>query len=167
MKPNRKKRLLRGGISAALAVVLAFSVPSSSWAYWSASASPQNPTLSAAVVLPPASVSCSSSGVLLFRRANVSWTSVPGATYNVIISNADGSISGQKSVPTNEIALSGEVLNNLLGGLVAVLFGSGTANVAVQTVHPSGWISKSSEATVPIGRSGLLIDGLLGGVECK
>src|SRR5690554_4085506 len=65
MKPNRKKRLLRGGISAALAVVLAFSVPSSSWAYWSASASPQNPTLSARVVPVPAGYSCSSSGGLL------------------------------------------------------------------------------------------------------
>lgn len=164
---RRKRRVWRTSVALGLAAFIMLTVPASSWGYWSASTEPISAPLGTGLVNPPAVVSCTPSGILVFRQANVSWTEAPDATYNVIISNADGSISEQTSVSDNYIALTGGVLNNLLGGLVSALFGSGNAIVSVQTVHASGWVSENSAATIAIGRSGLLIDGLLGGVECK
>lgn len=166
----KRRRTVLGRVSAAavLTLALAVAVPSSSRASWSTTASPAPPSVSAAMVPMPTGVGCSSSGILLFRKATVSWTAVSGATsYNVVISNADGSVSGQTTTTGTSIDLTGTVLNNLLGGLIAVLFGSGNATVRVQAVHSSGWASAPSAESVLIGRSGLLIDGLLGGVECK
>lgn len=166
----KRRRTLLGRVSAAAALTLALvvAVPSSSWASWSTTASPAAPSVNAATVPAPAALDCASSGLLVLRKATVSWSPIAGATsYNVIISNPDGSVSGQTNTTGTSIALTGTLLNNLLGGLIAVLFGSGNATVRVQAVHSSGWVSGLSEESVQIGRSGLLIDGLLGGVECK
>lgn len=163
-----KGRARRATLALTMAALVTLAVPASAHAYWIASAPALSAQLDTAEVASPTSVSCSSSGVLTNRRANVTWAAVPdAASYNVIISSPDGTVSGHANTSNTSIALTGTLLNNLLGGLIAVLFGSGTATVSIETVHTSGWVSPPSENTVLIGRSGLLIDGLLGGVECK
>lgn len=170
MKPQRVKRLRRAGIAAALAAVLAFGVPSSSWAYWSASATPPNPDVSAATVPVPGSFTCTTAGGILGQTANFSWNALPALSggevwkYQVWVRAEESSATvvdpdGQVSttIPINQGLLSG-----LVGGLLDLLLGGTPTYIHVIAVHPTGW---TSDATAEIRIAGGGLAGLIG-VKC-
>lgn len=170
MKPQRVRMLRRAGIAAALSAMLAFGVPSASWAYWSASASPADSTVSAASVPVPGSFTCITSGGILSQTATFSWSPLPALSngdvwkYQVWV-RADG-VSDTNITPGGQLGTTINVtqalLTGLVGGLIDLLFGGTPTYVRVVAVHPTGW---TSDATAEIRIAGGGLAGLLG-VKC-
>ena len=166
---KRRHRFL-GRISgvAVLALVLAVAVPSSSWAFWSTSASPPAASVSAATIPAPIGFACASSGGILGlgSTANYSWTGLPAGSswrYVVHLRSADGSIdeplesAGQTGT---SVSIGQGLLTGLLGGLLELLLGNQRIYVSVSAVHPSGWESPHT-AEIPLRRA-----TILGGITC-
>src|SRR5690606_23529982 len=100
------RRLWRAGAVTAIIAMLTFAVPASSWGYWSASTA-LSATITTGTVGAPTGLTCTSSGILVFRQANVDWADVPGAvSYIVIVRNASGTVNQQTASPTSNIALT-------------------------------------------------------------
>lgn len=157
-------------IAAAAAIGLVLSAPASSFAYWSAAAPAVTAPLSVAAVPVPGGFACASMpGLLgLTPYAKLSWSAVSGATsYQVWLRSADGATRVQltRADPT---ALTQEVRDSLLTGLLGtlkdLLVGNQTVYAEVIAVHSSGWHS-SPTAGAGIARAGLL-PGILGGLKC-
>ncbi|WP_439254267.1 hypothetical protein [Microbacterium sp. A94] len=175
MKPQRAKKFRRAGVAAVLAAVLAFGVSSSSWAYWSASATLPAVPLVAAVPTPSNFTCTSIPGGLLnipppYVRLNWEAASpATGWTYQVVLRT-----DTQEAVLTTTSARSYDVKGNLLSGVTgtlaivvnALLTGSSQVYVEVRAIQTSsGWVSDPTVGH-QIALSGGLLGGLLGGLRC-
>lgn len=175
MTPQRMKWNSRAGVVAALVTALAIGLPSSSWAYWSASSALPAVPLTAAVPK-PTSFSCTSvpAGFLNIPPPSVrlDWaagSTTPGWTYEVVL-RSDTQAAVLTTTSATSYAIQGNLLSGLTGTLAivvnALISGSSPVYAEVRAIQTSsGW---RSEPTIKhqIKLSGGLVGGLLGGLSC-
>ncbi|MFD5215152.1 hypothetical protein [Microbacterium sp. NPDC058345] len=156
-----------------LIALLTFGGPASSWGYWRTEASVENVAVDAATVAPVSDVRCFSKteGLLnLVNYVRIEWRgSGDASSYSIYVSDPKAPdkryLLKDKITQTSVEVREGDIVGELLGNVLAILFGSSSAKIEIVAVHSSGWDSKPAFSDKNIRPTGLT-SLLLGGLKC-
>jgi len=143
----------RGGtVLIALLLGVLIAGPTAAWGAWHSQATLPPATASTGVVGSPTGLECQNvPDGLLQNAAQISWQPPAGrdaTSYQVLIDDGEAVTEISADPGETSLTLSRGLLENLVGGLLDLLFGGNVVDVTVVAVHPSGWVSAEPAASV-------------------